>query len=106
MVKPPFVLCLTTIDLVSSADELAAKIVKAKLGACVSIHTIHSVYFWEDDIKKEPEYQLTIKTKATLTGKLKEFILDNHSYDLPEVIFIPILEGEPKYLNWIAKNTD
>ena len=54
MVKPSYVLCLTTIDLASRADELAAKIVKAKLGACVSIHAIHSVYFWEDEIKKSP----------------------------------------------------
>lgn len=106
MVKPSYVLCLTTIDLASSADELAAKIVKAKLGACVSIHSIHSVYFWEDEIKKEPEYQLTIKTQATLTGKLQKFILENHSYDLPEVIFIPILEGASNYLKWITKNTD
>ena len=106
MVNSSFVLCITTIDSPSKADELAAKIVKAKLGACVSIHAIHSVYFWEDEIKKEREYQLMIKTQATLTDKLQKFILENHSYDLPEVIFIPILEGASNYLKWITKNTD
>ena len=103
MVNHSFVLCLTTIDSASKADELAAKIVKAKLGACVSIHSIHSVYFWEDEIKKEREYQLMIKTQATLTDKLQKFILDNHSYNLPEVIFIPLEGGDKKYLEWIKK---
>ena len=101
MVNSSFVLCITTIDSTSKADELAAKIVKAKLGACVSIHAIHSVYFWEDEIKKESEYQLMIKTQATLTDKLQKFILDNHSYNLPEVIFIPLEGGDKKYLEWI-----
>ena len=106
MVNHSFVLCLTTIDSASKADELAAMIVKSRLGACVTINQVHSIYFWEDEIKKEPEYQLTIKTQSALKDKLQKFILDNHSYDLPEVIFIPILEGASKYLNWITKNTD
>jgi periplasmic divalent cation tolerance protein len=106
MVNHSFVLCLTTIDSASKADELAAMIVKSRLGACVTINQVHSIYFWEDEIKKEPEYQLMIKTQSALTDKLQKFILDNHSYDLPEVIFIPILEQSSKYLNWITKNTD
>jgi periplasmic divalent cation tolerance protein len=105
MVNHSFVLCLTTIDSASKADELAAMIVKSRLGACVTINQVHSIYFWEDEIKKEPEYQLMIKTQSALTDKLQKFILENHSYDLPEVIFIPILEGASNYLSWITKNT-
>ena len=104
MVKHSFVLCLTTIDLASRADELAAKIVKAKLGACVSIHAIHSVYFWKEEIKKDSEYQLIIKTKSTLTDNLLKFILENHSYDLPEIIFVPIIDGNKNFFNWLSKN--
>ena len=104
MVNHSFVLCLTTIDSASKADELAAMIVKSRLGACVTINQVHSIYFWEDEIKKEPEYQLMIKTQSALTDKLQKFILENHSYDLPEIIFVPIFDGNKNFFNWLSKN--
>ena len=106
MVNASYILCITTTSSVSSADELALKIVKAGLGACVSISPIHSIFYWQDEVKKESEYQLTIKTKSSLSDKLQTFIKDNHSYDLPEIIFVPILSGDSNYLNWIYKITN
>ena len=106
MVNASYILCITTTSSVSSADELALKIVKAGLGACVSISPIHSVFYLQDEVKKESEYQLTIKTKSSLSDKLQTFIKDNHSYDLPEIIFIPILSGDSNYLTWIHQTTN
>jgi periplasmic divalent cation tolerance protein len=47
-----------------------------------------------------------IKTKSNLSDKLQTFIKDNHSYDLPEIIFIPILSGDSNYLTWIHQTTN
>jgi len=104
MTNPSFVLCLTTIDSESRAEELALKIINSRLGGCVNISQINSFYLWEDSIKKVTEYQLMIKTKLILSDKIKLFINKNHKYDVPEIIFIPLIDGNTEYFNWLDKN--
>lgn len=85
------------------AEHLAKKIVEAKLAACVQVlPKMKSFYFWEDEVKQEHEYLILIKTMKDKFSKLEEFILENHSYDLPEVVGVEAAKVSEKYIKWVT----
>mgnify|MGYP001603002487 CR=1 FL=1 len=87
------------------ADELAQKLVKRKLAACVNIVPgISSVYWWEGKVEKAEELLLLCKTRLSLVAELTEFVRKNHPYKIPEVIAIGIEDGNKDYLNWLGAN--
>lgn len=99
-----FCVILTT----SSKDEaerLAEMLVSRKLAACVQIVNIASTYMWQGKITKEAEFLLLIKTTAHLYPAVETAIMENHSYEVPEIIQIPITRGLPAYLTWVGENT-
>lgn len=100
-----YVIISTTIDTEKAAKKLAAEIVKRKLGACVHIHPITSIYTWSGKMYEEAEYKLEIKTTEKLSRKCQDFIIDMHDYDLPEIIETAISDGSAQYLRWIKDNT-
>ncbi len=100
-----YVIISTTIDTEKAAKKLAAEIVKRKLGACVHIHPITSIYTWNGKMYEEAEYKLEIKTTEKLSRKCQDFIIDMHDYDLPEIIETAISDGSAQYLRWIKDNT-
>ncbi len=88
------------------AGGLARALVENKLAACVNIlPLVRSVYTWQGEICEEDEALLVIKTRASLLEALREKVIALHSYDVPEVIAMPITGGHPPYLSWIAENT-
>lgn len=103
--KMEYVLISTTIDTQKAAQKLASDIVKHKLGACVHIHPVTSIYTWNDKMYEESEYKLEIKTTARLSRKCQDFIIGVHTYDLPEIIETQITDGSSEYLRWIKENT-
>lgn len=96
---------LTTVSTAQQADDLARQIVEARLGACVQIETIQSVYRWRGTLCNEPEYRLSIKTQRSLYDELARFISAHHSYETPEIVQIPITAGLEKYLQWLNDET-
>ncbi|XP_033169241.1 protein CutA homolog [Drosophila mauritiana] len=87
-----------------SARKLARSIVELKLAACVNIVSqVESVYMWEGVISEDPEYLLMIKTRTSRIDDLSKFIRENHPYSVAEVIALPIQNGNPPYLDWIAQ---
>lgn len=85
------------------ADEIATALVEARLAACVSrTGPVTSTYRWEGQVARAEEVLLLIKTTvgacAALTSRLREL----HPYELPEIIAVPVGEGLPDYLNWVA----
>jgi periplasmic divalent cation tolerance protein len=96
-----FIIVLTTIETKQQAEDLAQKILEAKLAACVQIQKIQSRYWWNGKIECCNEYLLSIKTRADLFAELSEFIGKNHSYEIPEIVQIPIIDGSSEYLNWM-----
>ena len=99
--------CLVMVT-VSSQDEgrkIAMTLLTEKLAACVNMTPVDSFYTWEDKINCDREYQLSIKTRSNLFSQLAAKIQTLHSYDVPEIIALPILAGSSTYLNWIAENT-
>jgi len=94
---------------VSSEDE-AAKIAKAlvenKLAGCVNIiKNIRSIYSWQGKIEDEPEVLMIAKTQKHLFDSLMKKVKELHSYTVPEIIALPIVEGSEEYLKWLREVT-
>lgn len=97
-----FVSCQTA----EQARCLANLLVEQKLAACVQISSpITSVYSWENKICEQQEISLQIKCSAKCYSTLEKTIIAAHSYEVPEIIAIPITQGLPAYLNWIKDNS-
>jgi periplasmic divalent cation tolerance protein len=98
-----FQLVLTTAGSDEQAEMLARALVDGRLAACVSIvHNVCSVYRWQDEVRREEEKLLLIKTASELVPELSARIRELHTYEVPEILAIPIGDGDPDYLAWLA----
>lgn len=101
-IDPQYVVILTTVDTAELADVLARALVERQLAACVNIlGPLTSVYRWEGRVTTDQERLLLIKTAAGLADRVREAILELHTYDVPEVLVLPVLGGDPSYLRWL-----
>ena len=89
------------------AQSLAQGMVDAGLAACVNVlPQIRSIYRWQGEVQADAEVLLLIKTTSGAMGRLTDWIRRQHPYDVPEVIAVPVTEGSPEYLNWVATETE
>ena len=89
------------------AKSITKVIMKHKLAACVSmIDRVKSVFSWDGEICEENEVLMMIKTRRTHYGKVKLVIEDLHSYSVPEIIALPIVDCSEDYLKWLVKETE
>jgi periplasmic divalent cation tolerance protein len=101
-----FVQVATTFDAVEEAEALASSAVQARLAACAqSEGPITSVYWWDGAVQRDKEWRVTFKTTAALASRLTEYIVREHSYDVPEVLVTPVIGGHQKYLEWVQSET-
>ncbi|WP_129789944.1 divalent-cation tolerance protein CutA [Promicromonospora panici] len=101
-----FVQVATTFDAVEEAEALAASAVQARLAACAQTEgPVTSVYRWDGAMQKDKEWRVTFKTTAALAERLTEYIVREHSYDVPEVLVTPVTGGHLKYLEWVQSET-
>jgi len=91
----------TTIDDGNIADQISTALLQDHLVACVQTQSIQSKYHWNGTLETTEEILLQMKTKASLFEEIKIQIEALHSYDIPEIIMIPILDANENYLNWI-----
>jgi periplasmic divalent cation tolerance protein len=95
-------LVLTTCANIGLAEALARALVEDRLAACVNIlPSMQSVYRWKGQIESASEQLLVIKTRTIDYASVQRRIGELHSYELPEVIAIPIVGGLPAYLAWL-----
>ena len=88
------------------AARIGQYLVKNKLAACVNItKEIQSVFRWQGKVDRAKEVLLVVKTKKSLVTRLIRKVQSIHSYDLPEIIALPIIAGSKKYLDWINAST-
>jgi periplasmic divalent cation tolerance protein len=101
-----YLLVISTVPSEDEGNTIAQKIVEERLAACVTVTSaVQSFYWWEEDISNDKEFILFIKTKTSLFPKLEERIKTLHSYQVPEIIALPIHTGSKDYLDWINLNT-
>jgi periplasmic divalent cation tolerance protein len=101
-----FVVVLTTLPREADASRFARTLVDEGLAACVNVlPEMRSIYRWEGAVHEEPERQLVIKTSAARVEALEERIRTLHSYDVPEILVLPIVSGSRAYLSWVADST-
>ncbi|XP_014203754.1 uncharacterized protein LOC106636037 [Copidosoma floridanum] len=92
-----------TVGKEDEAKMLARGIVENRLAACVNIvPKITSVYRWKNEIQEDSELLLMIKTRTDTVDVLTEYVKSNHSYEVCEVISLPIQNGNKAYLDWIS----
>ena len=99
------VVVTTTVDSAEVAESLAMGVVEARLGACVQIVPVRSVYRWEGEVRVDAEWQCVVKTSAVRADELVAHIKANHSYDVPEVVVTPVVGGNDDYLAWVSEET-
>jgi periplasmic divalent cation tolerance protein len=86
------------------AEQLARRLLEARLAACVNVITqVRSFYWWQGKIEDSGEWLLVIKTSRSLFDQLRTVLEGAHSYELPEVLALPILDGSPNYLEWMDR---
>lgn len=101
-----FIEIQVTTSTIEEAREIGDGLVDAGLVSCAQIASpIESIYRWEEDICREEEYLLTLKTKRKLFGEVADYIREIHSYEVPQIVALPIVAGTDDYLGWIRDNT-
>ena len=96
---------LTTCGSPQEAEEIAKGLVAERLAACVQIVPITSHYRWQGKLTRDEEFLLLIKAPAGRYGAIEEYIQAHHSYELPEIVRMPIESGLPGYLKWLHEST-
>ena len=101
-----YIVIYITTGSVNEAKKIGRKLVEEKLVACSNvISPIRSIYSWQGKICDDKEALMVLKTKKKLFNQIVKRVEKLHSYDVPEIIALPIIEGSSKYLSWINEET-
>jgi periplasmic divalent cation tolerance protein len=105
--KADFVIIFITCPTGKEAKLIAVSLLKKRLIACAGIgSTIKSLFWWEGKITRSKEILLTIKTRRKNFKAVEKEVKRLHSYEVPEIIAVPVVCGSKEYLTWIKENTD
>ena len=100
------VIVLSTAPPDDRAEEWARQLVEERLAACVNVHApMVSVYRWKDQIERDRERQMVIKTTRDRLPALEARLKELHSYALPEFVVVAVDEATPAYQGWISEST-
>lgn len=98
------IVVLSTCPSTEEAERLARALVEKRLAACVNVLSgIRSFYRWKDAVENEEEVLLVIKTSRALLQVLTDEIERLHSYEVPEVIALQVVDGSERYLAWLTR---
>ncbi|MCK4723555.1 MAG: divalent-cation tolerance protein CutA [Dehalococcoidia bacterium] len=104
MEKEDNVVIFITTGTDEEAHKVAEVLLKHRDAACVNIvPRISSIFWWQGKLDSAQESLLIVKSKASLLSEIVKLVKEIHSYDVPEVIALPIIGGNPDYLEWIGK---
>jgi periplasmic divalent cation tolerance protein len=97
---------LSTFPSEESVADVAGKVVKGKLCACVNFTQIRSIYVWQDKVEDQKEFVALFKTTASSAKKLKIEIARLHPYKVPEIVELKMQDVSKSYLSWLVESTD
>src|SRR5580700_11253353 len=98
------IVVFSTCATADEAERIARRLVDERLAACVNvISPVRSFYRWKGAVEDSVEWLLIIKSSRALFESLRAVLESAHSYEVPEVVAIPIVDGSPNYLSWIEQ---
>lgn len=98
-----YLVVTTTFSSRDQADALARAAVTVRLAACAQVGgPVRSVYWWQGAVEDAQEWVVALKTTTDGYAALARFILDEHPYEVPEIVATPITAGNPAYLAWLS----
>lgn len=96
------IVVLSTCSSEEEAARVARALVEARVAACVTmLPGARSIYRWEGAVQSAAECLLVIKSSQSLFERLRSALEQAHSYEVPEMLALPIAEGAPKYMSWL-----
>jgi periplasmic divalent cation tolerance protein len=102
-----FVVVLVTAPSAEEARRIGRALVEERLIACVNVvGPMRSIYRWQDAVEEADEHLLVMKARAADVEALAERVRALHSYEVPEVVALPLTGGSEAYLTWLAAVTD
>jgi len=100
------VVVLISASTLPEAERLAEALLAARLTACASILPgVSSSYWWHGNIESAHEAFLLVKSRTVLLDEITKCVMAHHSYEVPEIIALPIVGGNADYLEWVADET-
>jgi periplasmic divalent cation tolerance protein len=98
------IVVLSTCASAEEAEKIARHLVEKRLAACVTIvPEVRSIYRWKGVVEDASEWLLIVKSRRGLVERLSAEIASLHSYQVPEVVALPLVDGAPGYLNWLDR---
>ena len=99
-------LILSTVASQEEADTIGAVLLEKRAAACVQMMPLCSMYHWKGNIERSNEILLIIKTTEALYPHVESLIREHHSYEVPQIVQLPIIGGLSEYLSWITTETN
>ena len=97
-----FAVVLISASSESESEEIITTLLNKRLIACANLSPkTTSSYWWKGSIEKSDEFIITAKTRLSLVEKITEEVKFIHSYEVPEIIALPVLDGSRDYLEWL-----
>jgi len=101
-----FLVVLITASSPQEGEAIAQALVEKELAACVNVVPgVTSLYRWQGELQKEGEVLLVVKTRRALFDRLAARVRELHSYQVPEIIALPVAVGDEDYLSWLDEAT-
>ena len=107
MEESAYIVLFITTATTNEAQRISKVLLEQKKVACVNIvPRVSSLFWWENKLDSAHESLLIVKTKASLLNEVVRLVREIHSYDIPEIIALPIVGGNKDYLEWIGKDVE
>ena len=98
------IIVYTTCGSMEEAERIARQLVESRVAACVQITLgVKSFYHWQGKLEEGEEFRLTIKSRRDLFELLCTELRKVHSYDVPQIVAVPVVDGAASYLEWMDK---
>lgn len=100
-----YIMVTTTTDNEEEAKTIIDSLLEKRLVSCCQVNPIHSKYYWHNKQEESDEFIIHMKSKKSLYKEIEHVIINNHSYDVPQIVAYDIVDGLDSYLHWIDEET-
>ncbi len=96
-----YAIVMVSIDTIQNAENLARLLLEKNLAACIQLLPITSLYIWQGKQEKSNEILMLIKTQKKYHRRIENLVRENHPYQVPEILLLPVEKAFPLYAKWI-----